>query len=552
MSKNIVFYGTPLSKVLNNHEDSNRDGPINSRRARLGQQQVVKDEQGRRRFHGAFTGGFTAGYYNTVDSVEGFRPKQYVTHRKDKRDNGESSSSTANFTQRPEDFMDEEDLGEFGIAPKKIRVNEGYGESSFAKLNISSDKTSLLQLIQPTSISVGEKILKTLNATYGFCHIEEVPNSLNYEEKNDFHGLGYKPIQAKQSTIGKIKPLKATIDKGKRLEISGEAFGSGVLDDDEDFLDNIDAYGHDDINNYEFGRSKREKETTKTCHEVHESRNDVLHGFELAVSNDSSEGRKCDNFQEPQIPDSWNAPTRDQPYIPPSKTSINSSYGSSNKISLDDNLFSKKFTTSSEYIKSNNTIEKKAGLLSYKDLKETESSPTSVEHEPSSEPGGIVRQATKITIKRQILEWRPCSLLCKRYNVSNPYPDGSFCGVNQDIQPSDTNLGIGADQCSTSDWSNNPRIEAGTHRQRKLASMDLKRSIFNIAFKRTSEITMIDSDESDQDSDVLVVATSKQEPELVVISDSSSSSYGPPMPSRRKKKKTKTKSKKSKRHKKHG
>ena len=29
---------------------------------------IVTDEQGRRRFHGAFTGGFSAGYYNTCGS----------------------------------------------------------------------------------------------------------------------------------------------------------------------------------------------------------------------------------------------------------------------------------------------------------------------------------------------------------------------------------------------------------------------------------------------------------------------------------------------------
>lgn len=33
--------------------------------------QIVKDENGRRRFHGAFTGGFSAGYWNTVGSKEG-------------------------------------------------------------------------------------------------------------------------------------------------------------------------------------------------------------------------------------------------------------------------------------------------------------------------------------------------------------------------------------------------------------------------------------------------------------------------------------------------
>ena len=33
--------------------------------------QVVKDKQGRRRFHGAFTGGFSAGFFNTVGTKEG-------------------------------------------------------------------------------------------------------------------------------------------------------------------------------------------------------------------------------------------------------------------------------------------------------------------------------------------------------------------------------------------------------------------------------------------------------------------------------------------------
>lgn len=35
-------------------------------------EQTVKDEKGRfKRFHGAFTGGFSAGYFNSVGSKEG-------------------------------------------------------------------------------------------------------------------------------------------------------------------------------------------------------------------------------------------------------------------------------------------------------------------------------------------------------------------------------------------------------------------------------------------------------------------------------------------------
>ena len=35
------------------------------------QDQTAHDAQGRRRFHGAFTGGFSAGYFNTVGSEQG-------------------------------------------------------------------------------------------------------------------------------------------------------------------------------------------------------------------------------------------------------------------------------------------------------------------------------------------------------------------------------------------------------------------------------------------------------------------------------------------------
>ena len=37
------------------------------------QDQTVTDERGLRRFHGAFTGGFSAGYFNTVGSKQGER-----------------------------------------------------------------------------------------------------------------------------------------------------------------------------------------------------------------------------------------------------------------------------------------------------------------------------------------------------------------------------------------------------------------------------------------------------------------------------------------------
>ncbi|CAI5476166.1 unnamed protein product [Closterium sp. Yama58-4] len=44
-------------------------------------QQEARDEEGRRRFHGAFTGGFSAGYFNTVGSKEGWHPSSFRSSR---------------------------------------------------------------------------------------------------------------------------------------------------------------------------------------------------------------------------------------------------------------------------------------------------------------------------------------------------------------------------------------------------------------------------------------------------------------------------------------
>lgn len=56
--------GTPF-EVLETEED------VQKAKLRKEKEQYVTDAQGRRRFHGAFTGGFSAGYYNTVGSKEG-------------------------------------------------------------------------------------------------------------------------------------------------------------------------------------------------------------------------------------------------------------------------------------------------------------------------------------------------------------------------------------------------------------------------------------------------------------------------------------------------
>ncbi|XP_023294582.2 G patch domain-containing protein 1 homolog [Lucilia cuprina] len=129
------------------------------------QDQIATDEQGRRRFHGAFTGGFSAGYWNTVGSKEGWTPQSFKSSRTEK--------ASEKLQQRPEDFMDDEDRGEFGIAPKSIKINEDFTsapEQSTEKrkrkflqndLQPIPGEPVLQQLIKPIKDKAAVRILKT-------------------------------------------------------------------------------------------------------------------------------------------------------------------------------------------------------------------------------------------------------------------------------------------------------------------------------------------------------------------------------------------------------
>uniref|UniRef100_A0A3P8X0E5 G-patch domain containing 1 n=1 Tax=Cynoglossus semilaevis TaxID=244447 RepID=A0A3P8X0E5_CYNSE len=89
--EDFVTYGTVL-EPLGEDEPLKKPVPLH--------EQTVKDEKGRyQRFHGAFTGGFSAGYYNTVGTKEGWTPSTFVSSRGQKAEICRA---------KPEDFMDEE------------------------------------------------------------------------------------------------------------------------------------------------------------------------------------------------------------------------------------------------------------------------------------------------------------------------------------------------------------------------------------------------------------------------------------------------------------
>ncbi|RDD47285.1 G patch domain-containing protein 1 [Trichoplax sp. H2] len=168
-----VVIGTPF-EVLDENEPRKKPIPIH--------EQVVKDEKGRRRFHGAFTGGFSAGYFNTVGSKEGWTPSAFVSSRSDRKDKMPVSSN-------PEDFMDAEDFEDFGIAPKRVTVKEKFAgsELEFAGLRqqIASENNILSEnilqdLILPAKLPIGEKLMKKM----GWKKNQGVGPRVNYKKKS--------------------------------------------------------------------------------------------------------------------------------------------------------------------------------------------------------------------------------------------------------------------------------------------------------------------------------------------------------------------------------
>lgn len=142
----IIIYGTPLPPLEDN-ENASKKPEIDL---------TVRDWKGRRRFHGAFTGGFSAGYFNSVDTEKGWIPSQYVSKKGERWDKKLLSN-------KPEDFMDEEDFSLFGIAPKKVHTKDNFkGPEPEAFAGLRDSNASLIDvlrdIIKPTNQSIGVKL----------------------------------------------------------------------------------------------------------------------------------------------------------------------------------------------------------------------------------------------------------------------------------------------------------------------------------------------------------------------------------------------------------
>ncbi|KAK0509696.1 hypothetical protein JMJ35_008090 [Cladonia borealis] len=141
-----VIHGTPLPPLDAETRDDGSYVPI--------WKQEVTDEQGRKRLHGAFTGGFSAGYFNTVGSKEGWTPSTFISSRANRK------KDAAPAQQKPEDFMDEEDLAEAEEA-MKLQTTESFGGlGSTADEKMQHD--SFMDVFKTTGETMGVKLLKKM------------------------------------------------------------------------------------------------------------------------------------------------------------------------------------------------------------------------------------------------------------------------------------------------------------------------------------------------------------------------------------------------------
>ncbi|KAG5329278.1 GPTC1 protein, partial [Acromyrmex charruanus] len=354
--ENYATFGVPLDPL--DEENIPRKKPITI------EDQYAYDAQGRRRFHGAFTGGFSAGYFNTVGTRDGWRPQQFKSSRSSKADN---------VVQRPEDFMDEEDTSLFGIAPKGIRATSDYadhGQKGKKRERISQEgpipgTPILKELLRPVKETVGIILLKKMGWKPGqgvgsrltkkekqkiklrneklklvqdnpemtgsnsedsdddFTNITFAPDDyepFRCKPKDNYFGIGYSGLDRRKVLSSHINlfdsPAFCVQDKNKKLSIHGQAFGVGAFEADDE-----DIYEKEDMSSYDFALGPERKAKTRWSEDgPSNSQTDCLDNFTYAK--ERLESKKV--FKPPELPKNF-APVhtiRKSRFYPPITTPV--------------------------------------------------------------------------------------------------------------------------------------------------------------------------------------------------------------------------------------
>ncbi|KAL6717997.1 hypothetical protein ACLMJK_004082 [Lecanora helva] len=320
-----VIYGTPLPPLDPDTRDDGSYVPV--------WKQEVTDEQGRKRLHGAFTGGFSAGYFNTVGSKEGWMPSAFVSSRSNRKKNDPQSY------QKPEDFMDEEDLAEAEEARKLDTADNFAGLGSAADHKYQDD--SFMGILRTTGTTMGMKLMQKMGWREGQgvgpksrrkarvnedqslqgdsgqeMHLFAPENSemISFIRKTDRKGLGHegedkldgvsfstnahKP-QDMSNTDGNIAVGLESLSNGnvikkKKPERKG-GFGTGVLNDNGSDDEDPYSMGPQISYNRTIGGDKKKKKKAETSRS---SANPLLNSKPVFISKQVSAAKSATNFRK--------------------------------------------------------------------------------------------------------------------------------------------------------------------------------------------------------------------------------------------------------------
>jgi len=349
-----VAFGVALKPL--EEKDNIRKKPI------AVEEQIVRDVNGIRRFHGAFTGGFSAGHFNTVNTPQGWYPKQFKSSREAKSDK---------TNQKPEDFMDDEDVGAFGFAAQALKTKSNFqrGAEPSAPPQTGAGRSAiplgglLEQLVKPANSTVGETLLirqgwrpgsgvgpratktskvsrlashvKTYGCTMPGTSTEEDtakdevdPMMEKYQDflfapdeiplnianpKDNFFGIGYSGLARPGGGEGggsgySVRTSLNTSNSRKKFSISGEAFGVGADEEDDD----MEVYNRGDMAQYDFsldirGEDRRERREEKGSRWDNSGKRTEKRGMEemAGFSPATSSSMIKKHYPSPQLPPSW-------------------------------------------------------------------------------------------------------------------------------------------------------------------------------------------------------------------------------------------------------
>ncbi|KAF2298852.1 hypothetical protein GH714_028321 [Hevea brasiliensis] len=146
-----------------------------------------RDEEGRRRLHGAFTGGFSAGYYNTVGSKEGWTPQSFTSSRKNRAE--VKQQSILNFLDEDEKAeLEGQSLGTssqfdtFGFTAAEYARKQAEKEQQQRPSAIPGPVPD--EILLPATESIGVKLLLKMGWRHGHS-IKDLHANSQYDARRE-------------------------------------------------------------------------------------------------------------------------------------------------------------------------------------------------------------------------------------------------------------------------------------------------------------------------------------------------------------------------------